>query len=490
VCMAGLLAAVPAGPVLAAPTTPTASPAATRAAAPTELRWTACGDGDVECASLPVPADHAAPDGDSVDLAVARVPAPDRADRIGVLVVNPGGPGVSGVDRLASLAGALPSRVRERFDVVSFDPRGVGGTTPIDCSTSLDGVFDASFSPDTDQQRAALVDAVAEVADACGRRNGDLLGQVSTLDAARDLDLLRAALGERRVSFLGYSYGTYLGSLYAAQYPERVRAMVLDGAVDPGVDALESMLLQARGFESNLDQFLAWCADDDDCLFHRDGRSTQAYDAVRTRLDEEPLVVESAEGRTLNVTRFDAAVLQLLYGGRASWTTLARALDETERGDGTRLLDIADQFVGRDPDGGDDDTVEAFWAISCLDGPLVSNLGEMTAIETAVRDRAPRLGGFVVNFSLACALWPARGAEAPPSIEGAAPRALVVSSAHDPATPLVSARNLARALGDASLVVGRGDRHTAFAGGNACVDDAVTGYLLAPGRSLAPLTRC
>jgi hypothetical protein len=165
-------------------------------------------------------------------------------------------------------------------------------------------------------------------------------------------------------------------------------------------------------------------------------------------------------------------------------------LDEADDGDGSALLDIADQFVGRDPNGGDDDTVEAFWAISCLDGPLVADVAEMTAIETAVRARAPRLGGFVVNFSLACALWPARGEEAAPSIEGVAPRALVVSSAHDPATPLRSARNLARTLGDASLVVGRGDRHTAFAGGNACVDDAVTGYLLAPARARASLTRC
>ena len=453
------------------------------------LEWQPCGD-PVECAAVTVPADHDLPEGDHFDIAVARVPATERAERIGVLVVNPGGPGVSGVDRLESLADVLPGEVRARFDIVSFDPRGVGDSAPVDCSTSLDRVFDASFSPGSADQRATLVDAVRAVADDCAQRNGSLLDRVSTVDAARDLDLVRRALGERRVNFLGYSYGTYLGALYAAQFPERVRALVLDGAVDPDVDALEFVLLQARGFEANLDAFLEDCSARDECALHRGGNSGSAYDALRARLTAEPLPVTGVRAHALNDTRFDAAVLQLLYGGRASWSALARALDRADRGDGTTLLAIADRFVGRRPDGGDDDTVEAFWAISCLDGPSVDGIDEMTAIETEVRRQAPRLGGFVVNFSLPCAVWPARGREPAPSIAGSAPGALVVNTTRDPATPLVSAKQLARTLGDASLVVLPGDRHTAFAGGSACVDEVVTDYLLAPHDRRARVTRC
>lgn len=451
--------------------------------------WERCGRG-IECTTVVVPQRHDRPDGDGFAIRVARIPAGETDRRLGILVVNPGGPGVSAVDRLAGLAGILPGEVRERFDIVAFDSRGVDASTHVDCAPSLDDVFDASFSPADDSRRADLVAAMRAVADECARRNGDLLHRVSTVDTARDLDLVRRALGERRLNFLGYSYGTYLGSVYAALFPDRVRALVLDGAVDPDVNALESVLLQARGFEANLGDFLAECSAEASCAFHRDGRSAEAYDALRARLASEPLTVGSARDHRLNDTRFDAAVLQLLYGGRGEWGTLARALDQADRGEGDTMLTIADRFVGRRADGRDDDTVEAFWAISCLDGPFVEGVDAMTEIERRVRAEAPRLGGFVVNFSFPCAVWPARGEGPRPSIVGAAPGALVVNSARDPATPLVSARRLARTLGDAALVVAPGDRHTAVASGSDCVDETVAGYLVAPNRARPRVTRC
>jgi pimeloyl-ACP methyl ester carboxylesterase len=466
-----------------------ASAAVERAGAAGSIAWRDCGDG-LECARVPVPVDHDAPGGDRFDLAVARVRAADPDDRIGVLVVNPGGPGVSAVDRLPGLAQLLPDEVRNRFDIVSFDSRGVAEGVHVDCDTSLDPVFDASFSPVDDAARAELVAAVGAVADACGRRDGGLLRQVSTVDTARDLDVVRDALGESRLSYLGFSYGTYLGSLYAAQFPDRVRALVLDGAVEPPGDPLEYVLVQARGFEGNLDAFLADCASKPSCAFHRQGDTAAAYDALRARLAARALVVDGAGDHALNDTRFDAAVLQLLYAGRSSWDELARALDRADDGDGRALLAIADRFVGRRAGGDDDDTVEAFWAISCLDGPAVEGVEEMTTIERAVRRDAPRLGGFVVNFSLACAVWPAQPETSPPSIVGAAPDALVVSTTRDPATPLVSARRLARALGDAAMVIVPGDRHTAIGGGSDCVDDAVARYLVGPRRPRDQVTRC
>ncbi len=467
----------------------TRAPAAVRGTDPGPLSWNDCGDG-LECARVVVPRDHDAPGDGRFEVAVARVRARDRDRRIGVLVVNPGGPGVSAVDRLPALAQMLPDVVRDRFDIVAFEPRGVGDGMHVDCATSLDPLFDASFSPSDDAERAELVDAVGAVADACARRGGGLLEQVSTIDTVRDLDVVRDALGERRLSYLGFSYGTYLGSLYAAQFPDRVRALVLDGAVEPPGDPLEYVLVQARGFETNLDAFLADCASNASCAFHRDGDSVAAYDALRARLAARPLTVDREADRALNDTRFDAAVLHLLYAGRNSWDVLARALDRADGGDGRALLEVADRFVGRRADGADDDTVEAFWAISCLDGPAIDGIEQMTSIEHTVRRVAPRLGGFVVNFSLACAVWPAPPAPSPPSIAGAAPGALVVSTTRDPATPLASARRLARTLGDAAMVIVPGDRHTAVGGGSECVDDTVARYLVAPSRPRDQVTRC
>jgi pimeloyl-ACP methyl ester carboxylesterase len=403
--------------------------------------------------------------------------------------MNPGGPGASGIARLDAIAAALPNEVRDRFDVVSFDPRGTGATLPIDCVDSLDPLFDASFSPTDERQRAALVSATEAVTAACAQRNGVRLSQVSTLDTARDLDALRAALGEANLNYLGFSYGTYLGAVYAALFPDRVRALVLDGAVDPTLDATQSTLLQARGFEQSLDSFLRSCARDPDCRFHRGGHSAREYDALRRRITRAPLRASQSGGRTLNVTRFDAAVLEVLYGGRSSWGEIADALDAADRGDGAALLAIADEFVGREAGGRDDDSVEAFWAISCLDGPAFGDTEAMHALDDEARGVAPRLGAFIVNFSLACSEWPVAPIATPPSIAGVAPTAMVVGTSGDPATPLVSARNLARTLGGASLVTARGSRHTALASGNACVDAAVTAYLDAP-RSARSVTHC
>ncbi len=403
--------------------------------------------------------------------------------------MNPGGPGAPGIARLDGIAAALPDELRDRFDLVSFDPRGTGATLPIDCVDSLDPLFDTSFSPTNEHQRADLVAATDAVTAACAQRNGARLEQVSTLDTARDLDLLRAALGDDKLNYLGFSYGTYLGALYAALFPDRVRALVLDGAVDPTLDATQSTLLQARGFEQSLDAFLHSCARDPDCRFHRDGHSARAYDALRRRITRAPLRASRSNGRTLNDTRFDAAVLEVLYGGQASWGELADALDAADHGDGATLLAIADEFVGRQAGGKDDDSVEAFWAISCLDGPAFGDAEQMHALDDEARGVAPRLGAFVVNFSLACAEWPVAPTATPPSIAGVAPTALVVGTSGDPATPLVSARNLASTLGGASLVTARGSRHTAFASGNGCVDAAVTAYLDAP-KSARAVTRC
>ncbi|MET0627276.1 MAG: alpha/beta hydrolase [Acidimicrobiia bacterium] len=458
------------------------------------LDWRSC-HAELECADLTRPAHLDDPAGPTISLAVARIPAADPTSRIGVLMVNPGGPGVSGIAQLAGIRAALPTSVQDRFDLVAFDPRGTGATTPIDCGAALDPVFDLSFSPATVAQRDALVAAMQDVATSCAAHNGTLLRDVSSVTAARDMDAVRDALGERQLNYLGYSYGTYLGALYAALFPERVRALVLDGAIDPTLDAVGDTVLQATGFEKNLDKFLAWCSEPRDCEFGATN-ATRAYDALRRRVAAEPIAARGRDGRALNDTRFDAAVLQLLYGGRASWPALASGLAAAADGDGGPLLRVADRFLGREPGGGDDGSLDAFWAVSCLDDPSFGDVAQAAATEERARQAAPRLGAFVANFSLACSVWSARTEPAGPSpadpvpaVTGVAPDALVVGGTADPATPLVSAKRLARELGGASLVVATTDQHTAVGSGIACVDRAFAEYLLEP-RSHPGTRRC
>ena len=439
------------------------------------LTWKACGSG-FECATLTVPVDPAVPE-PTLDLAVVRARARDADARIGTLVVNPGGPGVPAVQYLRGTASTLPESVLDHFDLVAFDPRGVGASEPIACLDSLDPVFDQAFEPSTDAAHTALVNAMAALAQQCAARNGDLLAHISTVDAAHDLEQLRIALGEKRLSFVGYSYGTFLGATYAQHYPDRVRTFVLDGPVDPSMSARAVTLGQARGFERALDDFLADCSDHPGCAFHRDGDAAGAYDALRAKADRTPLAASGSGGRVLNQTRFDAAVLQQLYLGRAAWPGLADALDAAERGDASTLLGGADAFVGRTDDGRDDHVLESFWAVTCLDGPVITGTDAAAEVEQRAVKVAPRMGAFIVNNSLLCSVWPVpQVAPAGRLTAAGAPPILVIGTTLDPATPLAQARSLAGALQRGRLLVADGEQHTSFSNGNECVDAIVTAY--------------
>lgn len=472
-----LLVVVPVLPATAGAASAPAAPATSATAATGALAWKGCGGG-FQCATLTVPLDPAttAP---TIDLAVIRARArrPDR--RIGTLVLNPGGPGVPAVEFLRNVASTLPGDVRDRFDLVAFDPRGVGESAPIECLDSLDPVFDQSFQPPTAAARASLVDAMTTLAHQCAVRNGDRLAHVSTADAVRDLDRLRVALGEDTLSFVGYSYGTFLGASYAQAHPDRVRAFVLDGPVDPTMSASEVTLAQARGFEHALDDFLADCSDHPGCPFHHDGDAAGAYDALRATAGRAPLATGDPDGRTVDQTRFDAAVLQQLYLGRSGWTALAESLAAAEGGDASTLLAGADAYVGRTDGGGDDHVLESFWAVTCLDGPVVTGLDAAASLEARAVAVAPRIGAFIVNNSLPCSVWPVP--PLPPAgriTAGGAPPILVIGTTRDPATPLVQARALAGALERGRLLIADGEQHTSFDNGNACVDRVVTRYLV------------
>jgi pimeloyl-ACP methyl ester carboxylesterase len=317
--------------------------AQTASASDGTLRWRSCGN-EFDCASMRVPLDYSNPAGPQVDLAMVRLPARDQSKRIGSLVVNPGGPGGSGVEYALSAADRLPSELRDRFDIVGFDPRGVGQSDPIDCKADMNAYYNLDFSPDDDAERAALVSGIQAFVDACERNEGSRLPYLSTADTVRDLDQLRAALGDKKLTFLGYSYGSYLGAKYAEAYPDHVRALVLDGAVDPALDAKQQQVEQAAGFEGVLNAFLKWCGANTSCDFHRDGKPGEALDRLFARVDREGVPVPGGRApRTLSPIEFDLAIATALYDGRDGFGYLASALDAADRGDGRAMAELSDE---------------------------------------------------------------------------------------------------------------------------------------------------
>lgn len=457
----------------AAPGRSTTTPGS-RSTGTAPLAWSACGTG-TECATLTVPLDRSGRDPGSIGLALFRHRADGRP--IGSLLVNPGGPGASGRFLATDADRVFPAAVRARFDIVAWDPRGTGASSPVDCGPDLDAFFAVDRDPRTAAAVRANVAAARAFAAACARRSGRLLAHVATRDTVADMDAIRAALGESQLSYLGFSYGTYLGTRYALRYPARVRAMVLDGAVDPQVGVAAGSIQQSDGFERDLQMFLADCAGRPACAFYAGGNPQSALRRLLDAIAAEPLF--AGPDRTLGPTEARLGIVTALYGGRSAWPPLAEALAAAARGDGSQLLGFSDQYVERKPDGTYGSGQAAFFAISCLDGQLPSTLAQVQAIARASARTAPILGPFNAWLGLPCAYWPVRPVDGPAPVR--APRGLptvvVIAGRNDPATPYAWGAALARELG-ARLISVDTEEHTAYTDGGACVQDPVDAYLV------------
>ena len=311
------------------------------------LQWDRCGQ--LECATLEVPRDYADPGGPTIDLALARRRA--DGDAIGSLLVNPGGPGAPGTSLVASVGSFFPTGVLEHFDIVGWDPRGTGHSASVDCTDDLDFFFGVDHSPDDPAEVDAQLEAGRELADDCkNARDSELLPYLASSATVDDMDSIRAALGEDQISYLGFSYGTYIGALYADKYPERVRAMVLDGPVDPSLGFEELARDQGVGFDSALNAFLDDCARND-CGFGGDDPHG-AFTRLMAQIEAESLPGEvDGESRTLGPGEADIGVAEALYGGVPAWPDLARALNDAARGDGSRLLALSDGYTERQTGG-------------------------------------------------------------------------------------------------------------------------------------------
>jgi pimeloyl-ACP methyl ester carboxylesterase len=423
--------------------------------------FTPCAGG-LECASVSVPIDYAVPAGPVLPIAIARRPATDPAAKLGVLLVNPGGPGGSGIELVQ--AGVLPAAVTDRFDVIGFDPRGVGGSTELQCPLGPDTPYLGDPDPGDPADEAATNDAVDRYALACGQRYPELLPHLGTRNVARDMDRIREALGEERISYLGFSYGTSIGQTYAQLFPTRLRAIVLDGVVDVSKPGLDSA--QAESFENSLRQFAAACSVDAQCPVRAD--PIGVVDRVRARLASAPLPVP---GRSpLSAGLFEIGVVYPLYSP-TSWPQLAQALAAADRGDGGPMSQLAAAYFR----GSNSDTYNA---VTCLDNAWPTDDAQVFAAAQLTEARAPHFSGNVLVSGLTCAAWPAPQQPLTPLEGYAGPPMLILGTTDDPATPYQNSVALAQRLPGSALLTHRGDGHTVYTEGVPCIDDAVNRYLL------------
>jgi len=448
------------------------------------LDWQACDNG-FQCARLVVPFDYAHPGrGQRFSLPVIKLPASDPARKAGALVVNPGGPGGSGVQYAQGARSEFPAALRARFDIVGFDPRGVAGSEPaLRCLTGpqTDTYLAVDDMPDSAAQLNQVVSASKQYAARCQQDSGALLPYVGTENAARDLDVLRAALGQARLTYLGKSYGTYLGAWYAQLFPHRVRALVLDGAFDPDTPALQDDMIQARGFQVALKAFLTSCLSAAGCPLGAPGSSVQAAEArLRTlvvRSNSRPLATRTGTGQVADGAMLLNGVASALYS-RSFWPDLRIGLADATRGDGSVLLQLADLLAERNPDGTYSNLVDADTAISCLDRPFPRSLSAWQAAARQAAQTAPLFGAPILWGNLTCAYWPVKSYPLPTIRAAGAPPILVVGTLRDPATPYRWAQALAGDLSSGVLLGWNGDGHTAYGEGSPCVDTIVNDYFV------------
>ena len=444
------------------------------------VRWTPCGN--LQCGSVAAPLDYAVPEGAAVQIAVARHPAEVPAERLGSLVINPGGPGGSGIDDLPNELSVLTPGVLDRFDIVSFDPRGVERSSPVTCAgtspnsvggggTETTGPLIDPVPTDSASRQALLRNDVA-FARQCQQASGGILPHVGTVDTARDLDRIRAALGDARLSFVGHSYGTLLGATYAELFPTHVRAMVLDGAIDPALSTVQYVTDQAMSYESELQSFFAWCATDSSCAWRPVGDPTGALLDLIQRSRSQALTTAPGGGTAGPGEIYDALLAGL--EARSSWPALAGALAEAEAGNGSAVTSM----TGRYETGGSSNGAVAEQAIDCVDHPVDRDSASYPALAATVGRSAPVFGPLLAWGLLGCATWPVLPTRAPaPASDAGAPPIVVVGTSGDPVTPYRWAVDLARELTGASILTWQGQSHVAYFY-SPCVRAAVQAYLV------------
>ncbi len=447
-----------------------------------DVRWEGCG-GSFDCTTVEVPLDYDDPAGESISLEVVRLKAEDPQ---GSLLLNPGGPGGSGVEYARAARFVLTRDLVSAYDIVGFDPRGVVGSDPVDCVSDqvLYELYAADGTPDDAAEVADLVRLSAAFGAGCRSRSPEVAAHMDTVSAALDMDVIRAVLGDEKLTYLGKSYGTLLGAAYAELFPQRVGRVVLDGVLPSWLDSDEVTLGQAKAFDLVLRRFVADCLTQDDCPLRGDVESgvRQIQDFLAD-LDADPL--PGVGRRDLNEALATYAILSYLYFPPTDWALLRFGLEVAFDGDGSVLMDLMDERIQRSSDGSfSDNGNEAFYAVSCLDRPAVGGVDHAARLQTDWATEAPVFGPYLAWGNLPCWQWPFGPGTAQAMGDLPVYRAvgsdpiLVVSTMYDPATPYEWGVQVAEELDNARLLTYEGDGHTAYRSGSSCVDGAVDGYFI------------
>lgn len=442
------------------------------------VAWTDCGGG-FQCASVQVPLDYSHPEGEKIGIAINRKPATDPARRIGSVLVNPGGPGVSGVQFLRGEAPAM-ANLNTRFDLVGFDPRGIGQSAPVRC---LDGPQEDTYNAldpvlDDPQEKQAGIAADQTFTAGCQQRSGRLLPFVDTGSVARDLDEIRAALGDAKLTYLGFSYGTFIGENYAHLFPTHIRALVLDGVIDPTLTPNDLLYAQLVGFEQNLQAFLNDCrarkTGSSPCGYAQSGDPGAKLMSLMQRLDSTPLLVGN---RSLTRALAVIGVLVTLYD-QSSWPYLDQALTAADRGNGALLLQFSDIYLGRNADGTYDNETDAGTSVNCVDRPVPTDVAAYDALGPKFAAASPLFGPAFQYSNLLCAYWPVKPAgQVGPITADGAPPILLVGGTDDPATPYAWAQAVNKQLTSSVLLTRVGNGHVSY-DKSTCAKQAIDTYLI------------
>jgi pimeloyl-ACP methyl ester carboxylesterase len=443
------------------------------------VNWSPCEDlAGALCTEIKVPLDYSDPKGLTIDLHLAKLPA--QKQKTASLLFNPGGPGAPGITYLEYAADVFSKTLLENFDIVAFDPRGVGLSNPIDCLTDkeLDEFLAFDGTPDSSEEIEEFLRLTKKMADGCAKNENNLVAHIGTKDAARDMDVIRAILNEKQLNFLGVSYGTFLGATYAELFPQNVGQFVLDGGIDPQLDSMTLSLDQAVGLENALNRFLDDCFTKRDCPFEKDKDAaiTQILNLL-SKIDETPLKTDDPS-RDLTEAMAIYGIAAFLYSDEY-WPFLRDAFNSAFAGDGSVFLFINDLFNERNSDGSfATNTSEAIYAINCFDKPATETVEDVQRIAEEWKQKAPVFGAYLAWSNLACGYWPAGDNEGFNLRAAGSNPILVIGTLNDPATPYFWSEALVEQLENAMLLTFDADGHTAYMRGSSCVDQTVDDFLL------------
>ena len=441
-----------------------------------KLAWKPC-EGGMLCATMTVPISYAQPGkyGDT-EVKIAKLPAWGK--RRGAIVINPGGPGGSGIDYASAGSSVVSASVLRNYDLVGFDPRGVGRSDPIDCVTDaqLDAFIAFDASPDSAAEATTAMSLAGQLGQGCLRHAPALSRFVDTESVARDVDILRALLGDQKLNYLGKSYGTFIGSTYARLFSSRVGRMVLDGVVDPALNNTQMSKMQAMGFERAFDRFLSYCLQNDCPLGSTRSSALARLQQIIAASDSTPLPTSDSQ-RPLTQSLLVSGVLFGMYDSNYGWSQLLSSLRGVAKGDGDDMLSVVDWFLGRENGKYKDNSNEVIYAVNCIDRQDRPGVTQIRRLAADWTQEYPLFGSYLAWSMAGCADWPAPAVGTAASWRGGSiPQILIIGNTWDPATPIEGARSLAKQMPGSVFLEWRGDGHTAYMQGSGCVDDKVNAF--------------